>query len=104
VYVLNCDLTMNNGQLHGNEADVDGGGFYVDAANKTAVLSGVRVTQNYAGRKGGGGYIMNGTLAGSLAELTGNEAGVAIPGIARKAGQTTVTLTVPPGEQTIQDD
>ena len=48
-------------------------------------------------------YILKGTLAGSLAELTGNTATVAIPGIAFKTGAT-VTLTVPMGQQTIVQD
>jgi predicted outer membrane repeat protein len=107
LYVIDCDLTMTDGRLSYNTAAQDGGGFYIDAAGKTVTLNQVKVTDNKATNgKGGGGYILNGTLAGSLAELTGNTAGAAVlplPGIGVKAGAT-ATITVPANEQTVGDD
>lgn len=104
LYVLNCDLTMTYGSLSYNTASQDGGGFYIDADTKTVTLNNVSVTQNTATNgKGGGGYILKGTLAGSLSALTGNTAGLAILGIGVKVGAI-ATITVPPGQQTVVND
>ncbi|MCI0705091.1 MAG: right-handed parallel beta-helix repeat-containing protein, partial [Planctomycetia bacterium] len=104
VYVLACELTMNGGQLYGNTAGGYGGGIYVDAEDETVTLNGVRITQNGAGQKGGGAYIFNGTLAGSVSELTGNTATGGIAGIGFKQGQATAPIAVPPNQQTVEQD
>ncbi len=104
VYVEAADLTMSGGELHGNTAAGYGGGIYVDAANKTVTMTNVKVAENQAGGKGGGAYIWNGTLDGSLAELTDNTATGGIVGIGFKKNQATAPLTVPANQQTKVED
>jgi hypothetical protein len=76
----------------------------VNATDLTVTLNNVSVTQNsVTAGKGGGGYIMNGTLAGALTALTGNTDTGGIPGIGVKSTART-TITVPPNQQTLGDD
>jgi predicted outer membrane repeat protein len=107
LYVLDTTLTMTDGQLSDNTAADYGGGFYVDASELTVTLNQVSVTDNTATTgKGGGGYIVRGTLAGALTALTGNAAGAPVlplPGIGWKTGST-ATITAPAGQQPIAND
>jgi hypothetical protein len=107
-----ASLTMNDGQLKDNEADSLGGGIYVDAFGNTASLNGVSVTLNRAsgaGGKGGGGYVLNGTLDGTLTALTDNQDGAGVngptAGIAfKQANGATAPIAVPPNQQTVVAD
>jgi predicted outer membrane repeat protein len=106
LYVLNSTLTMTGGSLHNNRAAQSGGGFYVDSSNNTVTLNQVTVTQNTATTgKGGGGYILAGTLAGELLanQLTGNSARAGLNGIGKSPNANT-TITVAPGQQTVELD
>lgn len=105
LFVQDCGLSMTGGSLSSNTAAQDGGGFYIDADTKTITLSSVSISNNAAtAGKGGGGYLLKGTLTGSLSALMGNTSGVAgFAGIAWKTGST-ATITVPPGQQTVVND
>ena len=110
LYVQDCNLTMTGGQLANNDSTASGGGFYVDAADKTVTLNQVRITGNHSGWKGGGGFIARGTLAVQLGPglLTGNTAdGVglngSLPGIGVGVGAFW-TGTVAPNQQKVELD
>ncbi len=112
VYLSNSVMTvadpifeMDGGQLFNNLAGGNGGGIYVNVKSTDVVtLDNVSVTQNNTGGKGGGAYILQGLLSGSLTALIGNGAAGGIPGIAYKTGAPVPTITIPPGQQTIQLD
>ncbi len=105
IYVSNTPLIMNGGQLTGNIAAAFGGGIYVDAVDKVVTLSKVSVTQNSAGQKGGGAYVLNGTLDGSITVLSKNTATGGIPGIGyNKANKATAPITIDGGEQIKEED
>jgi predicted outer membrane repeat protein len=104
VYVKDSDLTMNGGRLNENRAVEDGGGFYIDAPEMTVTLN-THITRNTATKgKGGGGYLVKGTLTGSLRELLDNQGARNFSGIGAKAGQTIVTLTIPGKQQAVAVD
>lgn len=110
LYVKDCNLTMTGGQLAENDSTDNGGGFFVDANNKTVTLDQVSVTDNHSGWKGGGGFIVNGTLALQLnaGQLKGNRAdGIglngSLPGIGVGVGAFW-TGTVAPRQQKVELD
>ena len=81
------------------------------ASNVVVPLNSVSVTNNQTtavGSKGGGGYVMKGTLAGSLTALTGNSDGAGVngatAGIAYKKPLGDATITRPATHQPIVED
>ena len=57
----NKPIEMSGGVIHGNTATAEGGGLYLfTAANEITGLSGIELTDNHTGGKGGGVYIRGG--------------------------------------------
>ena len=72
-------LTMTGGALTGNTSidkdDPTGGGGLFNAAGSTVILKGVKVLDNVAKSKGGGGICNYGTLTLDSCSITGNVCG-----------------------------
>jgi hypothetical protein len=122
VFVYHTDLSMTGGEIHGNTAYGNGisfyggwgGGIYVDGdpdnggGQKTVTLSQVKLTNNAAGAKGGGGYVWVGTLRlTDLTHFSGNTAEEGINGVGYKKNKGTATINPsppPPGFQMVEED
>jgi predicted outer membrane repeat protein len=105
LYVQDSFVSVTGGSLDTNVGSSGGGVFYIDADDYTVTLDQVSVTNNSATNgKGGGGYLLKGTLTGSVSALTGNTSGAAgFAGIAWKTGST-ANVTVPPNQQALVND
>ena len=77
---LPAHIYMNDGAISGNEA-TDGGGVYHGYLETAFDLKGGEISDNTAGSKGGGVYVMYGSLAMTGGTITGNRAAVGGGGV-----------------------